>query len=144
MLELSIRYLHFIGILVLVSMLVVEHLLLKGELLADELRRLARVDAIYGISALVVLATGLTMWLLVGKPAGFYTANPVFHAKVTLFILLALLSIYPTIFLTRHRRSASASVSVPRLIPVLLRIELFGIIVIPLLAVLMARGVGLG
>ena len=144
MLELSVRYLHFMGILVLVSMLVVEHLLLKGELLAEELRRLARVDTIYGISALVVLATGLTMWLLVGKPAEFYTANPVFHAKVTLFILLALLSIYPTLFLSRHRRRTSASVSVPRLIPVLLRIELFGIIVIPLLAVLMARGVGLG
>ncbi|MEI8595362.1 DUF2214 family protein [Photobacterium sp. Hal280] len=99
MFEVVIRYFHFIGIFALFSVLVVEHMLIKRRLTAEEMHRLARWDAVYGIAAVVVLLAGLALWFLVGKPADFYTANPVFHAKVTLFLIVAALSVFPTVFL---------------------------------------------
>ncbi|MBD8512206.1 DUF2214 family protein [Photobacterium sp. WH77] len=144
MFEIVIRYFHFIGIFALFSVLVVEHMLIKRRLTAEEMHRLARLDAVYGISAVVVLLAGLAMWFLVGKPADFYTANPVFHAKVTLFLIVAALSVFPTVFFYRHRRTTRETIPVPPAIVILIRLELLLLLVIPLLAVLMARGVGLG
>src|SRR2546429_757256 len=51
-----------------------EHLLLKKELTRSEINRLARIDAVYGVAALVLLTAGLILWLgSVGKPAVYYT-----------------------------------------------------------------------
>ncbi|WP_027252464.1 DUF2214 family protein [Photobacterium halotolerans] len=144
MFEIVIRYFHFIGIFALFSVLVVEHMLIKRRLTAEEMHRLARLDALYGISAVVVLLAGLAMWFLVGKPAAFYTANPVFHAKVTLFLIVAALSVFPTVFFYRHRRTTRETIPVPPVIVILIRLELLLLLAIPLLAVLMAKGIGLG
>ncbi|NAW65903.1 DUF2214 family protein [Photobacterium halotolerans] len=144
MFEIVIRYFHFIGIFALFSVLVVEHMLIKRRLTAEEMHRLARLDALYGISAVVVLLAGLVMWFLVGKPAAFYTANPVFHAKVTLFLIVAALSVFPTVFFYRHRRTTRETIPVPPVIVILIRLELLLLLAIPLLAVLMAKGIGLG
>ncbi|MCB1755349.1 MAG: DUF2214 family protein [Gammaproteobacteria bacterium] len=143
MTEVFIRYIHFIGILSLSSMLVVEHTLLKTQLTIAEVKRLAVVDAIYGLSAVVTFLAGLTLWLWVGKPPAFYTGNPVFHAKLGVFILLALLSILPTVFFLKHRKSGQTHIEVPKMIIHLVRLELVVLLVIPALAVLMAHGYGL-
>ncbi|WKE65391.1 DUF2214 family protein [Gallaecimonas kandeliae] len=140
--EILVRYLHFIGIMTLAATLVAEHLLLAPSLAPAQLRRLARIDAIYGLAALLVLGAGLTLWLGVGKPAVFYSHNWVFHLKLTLFVLLALLSIYPTRFFLKHRNS-EAEVAVPKAIVMVVRTELLLLLVIPLLAATMAKGVGL-
>jgi putative membrane protein len=138
-----IRYLHFIGILVLSSALVLEHMLLRREATVADIKKLAVIDLIYGVSAGLVLLTGLAMWFWVGKPAEFYSANPLFHSKLLLFVFIALMSIYPTLFFIRSRRSGG-SVAVPRIIVATVRIELLLLAAIPLLAVLMAQGYGLG
>lgn len=141
--ELLCRYAHFLGIIVLASMLVAEHMLLKGQLNSKEIKRLAVIDASYGISALVVFLAGLSLWLWTGKPLDFYSSNIVFHSKLSAFLLMALLSIYPTLFLMKHRKNKTESVAVPKSIVMVLRAELMLLVIIPLLAVLMARGVGL-
>ncbi|TMO92286.1 DUF2214 domain-containing protein, partial [Pseudoalteromonas sp. S3178] len=79
----------------------------------------------------------------VGKPSEFYTKNPIFHAKVGLFLLIALLSIIPTVFLLKHRNTTAANLSVPQRIIVIKRLEMLLLLVLPLLAALMARGYGL-
>ena len=141
--EIIIRYCHFIAFMVLTAMLVAEHLLLKKRLTADEVRRLAIVDLVYGIAATVALVAGLALWFWVGKPAEFYTRNGIFHTKVTLFIVMALISIYPTVFFIRNWRARVPALDVPKGIIMAIRAELALLLVIPLLAVLMARGIGL-
>jgi putative membrane protein len=144
MTEILVRYAHFIAILILAGMLISEHLLLKAEMTAAEIRRIALVDMVYGISAGVVLAAGLALWLGgIGKPTAFYSANPVFHAKLGLFVLIALISFYPTAFFLKQRARATAAVAVPRSIVMVVRLELLFLLVLPLLATLMARGYGL-
>lgn len=142
--EIILRYVHFISIFAIVSSLVSEHLLLKKTLSRAEIGRLARIDAVYGIAALTLLTVGLTLWLSgAGKPAIYYTKNWVFHAKITLFLTVGLLSIYPTIFFIKNRKGNAAEViQVPKTIFWLLRLELLLLFIIPLLAGLMARGVG--
>lgn len=143
-LELFLRYIHFVSIFVIVSTLVSEHLLLKKEMTRAELGRLARIDAVYGFAALSLLAAGLTLWLTgIGKPTVFYSKNWVFHTKLTLFIAVGLLSVYPTIFFLRHRKgNHNEVVNIPQVIFWLIRFELLLLFIIPLLAGLMARGVG--
>ena len=143
MLELLIRYCHFLGIIALFVTLVGEHLLVTPQMDRTTLKRVGRLDAIYGIAAGIVLAAGLYLWFAGSKGAAFYSANPIFHIKVTLFVVVGLLSIYPTVFFLRSRKLPGEIIAVPRKIIVLIRAQLALLLVIPLLAVLMARGIGL-
>lgn len=142
--EIFLRYLHFISIFAIVGSLVSEHLLLKKEMTRAEIGRLATIDAIYGLAAITLLTAGLTLWLgAFGKPTEFYSRNWIFHTKITLFVAIGLLSIYPTVFFIKNRKGNKEEVvAIPKSIFMMLRFELLLLFIIPLLAGLMARGVG--
>ncbi len=143
-LEILLRYVHFISIFAIVGSLVSEHLLLKKSMIRAEIARVARIDAVYGIAALTLVTAGLTLWLgSVGKPSWFYSKNWIFHTKITLVAIVGLLSIYPTVFFLRNRKGVAAeTVTIPASVFMMLRIELALLFIIPLLAGLMAHGVG--
>jgi putative membrane protein len=142
--EIFLRYLHFISIFTIVATLVVEHLLLKEELPRSAVGRLAKVDSLYGLAALTLLAAGLTLWLGgIGKPTEFYSQNWIFLTKIALYTLVGILSIYPTIFFLKNRKgNPDEMVSIPKIIFWMLRIEILLLFIIPLLAGLMAKGIG--
>ena len=140
--ELFIRYAHFIGIILLASMLVTENILLSRQLEGATLKTLARIDGLYGLGAVITLVAGLALWVWVGKPKEFYSANPLFHAKVGLFVLIAVMSIVPTFFFARNRNRINEVVAVPSGVMLIKRLELVLLLILPLLAVLMARGIG--
>ena len=143
-LEIFLRYIHFLCIFAIVGSLVSEHLLLKRTMTRREIGRLATIDAVYGIAALILVGAGLTLWLgSIGKPSVFYTKNWIFHTKLTLFILVGLSSIVPTVFFTKNRKgNPDEVVEVPGRVVMMLRIELALLVIMPLLAGLMAHGVG--
>lgn len=143
-LEIFLRYLYFISIFAIVGSLVSEHLLLQKEMTRGQLSRLAKIDAVYGIAAITLLAAGLTLWLgEYGKPAYFYSKNWIFHTKISLFVVIGLLSIYPTAFFLKNRKgNPDEKIKVPTTVFIMLRMELLLLFIIPLLAGLMARGVG--
>ncbi|MFC5626998.1 DUF2214 family protein [Algoriphagus winogradskyi] len=142
--EILLRYLHFISIFAIVGSLVSEHLLLKKELTRKEIKRIATIDGVYGMGALILLAVGLTLWLGgYGKPTEFYSYNFIFHIKITLFAFIGILSIYPTVFFIKNGKGDQDEfVQIPKTIFMLLRLELLLLFIIPLLAGLMAKGVG--
>jgi putative membrane protein len=143
-LELLLRYVHFISIFTIVATLAGEYLLVKKTMTRAELDRLSRIDALYGIAALVLLGAGLTLWLgSYGKPAIVYSKNWIFHLKLGLFVVIGLLSVYPTVFFLRHRKGDPAEwVTLPAAIFWMLRLEIGLLVVIPMLAGLMSRGIG--
>ena len=143
MLYTFIRTLHIVAIFVLTGALVIENMALKPTINGEDARNLAKVDAVYGIAAVLTLLFGLTLWLWVGKPSEFYSLNPIFQFKLGLFFLLALLSIYPTMFFLRNRKSTADAIEVPPAIGILTKLELVLLFIIPLLAFLMTRGIGL-
>jgi len=143
-----IPYLHYIGIMTLMGSLIAEHLILKPGLSKPQIKLLAMVDLIYGLSAILVLATGLLRWFVYGKGNDYYLSNPLFHAKITLFVTIGILSIFPTIKFLKWRRQINngqepqIGEKVIKRQLLFIRIELFLVIIIPLLAVMIARGVG--
>ncbi|MEN0006215.1 MAG: DUF2214 family protein, partial [Bacteroidota bacterium] len=103
-LEILTRYLHFISIFTIAATVVAEYLLTKPNMTRSEIARLARIDGIYGLSAILAVAAGFTLWFAVGKPAEFYTNNWILHTKVGLAILLGIFSIPPTVFFMKQRK----------------------------------------
>ncbi|WP_192346508.1 DUF2214 family protein [Algoriphagus sp. Y33] len=142
--EILLRYLHFISIFAIVGSLVSEHLLLKKTMTRKEIKKIAIIDGVYGMAALTLLAVGLTLWLGgYGKPTVFYSLNFIFHIKITLFATIGILSIYPTVFFIKNRKGDHEEVvAIPKSIFMLLRLELLILFIIPLLAGLMAKGIG--
>jgi putative membrane protein len=141
--EIIVRYLHFLCVIILVGALVGEFLLVKPRLQRKEIARILKLDTTYGISSIVLVGAGLTLWMGVGKPADFYTYNWIFHTKLGLVILLGILSIRPTVFFFRERKGTPDEwVDVPTGVRTLIRIEVALLAVIPLLAGLMAKGIG--
>jgi putative membrane protein len=103
--EVILRYFHFLGIISLASMLVCQNILLSKTVSGTHLKRLTVIDAWYGVSALAILASGISLVFLVGKPSEFYTQNILFHIKFGLFLFVALLSVVPTIFLSEIEKT---------------------------------------
>jgi len=141
-----LAYLHFLSIFALLGFLVREWTLLNVSV--DTLRTdaLARADLGFGIASVAVLLSGAARAVFGLKGWAFYAHNPVFHLKVGLFVLVGLLSIVPTRAFLRWRRAASveAAYRVPadewsRARRIVL-IELHLLALIPLAAVVMARG----
>lgn len=143
MAEIFVRYFHFLGIIVLSSALICEHVLISCEMQNKQFKKLVMVDAAFGMGAAIVLVAGLLLWFQVGKPPEFYSKNWVFHLKVAIFIFVGLLSIIPTMFILRNRKSLAEKILVPSYIINIIRLEILLLVFIPLLAVLMARGYGL-
>lgn len=142
-LEILVRYAHFISVFTIVSAVVSQHLLLKPEMSRKEILRLSRVDLVYGIASITLLAAGFTLWFAIGKPADFYTKNHIFLTKIGLFTVVGILSLFPTLFFNKHKKgNQEEMVSLPKSIKMVVRIELLILFIIPLLASFMAKGIG--
>ncbi|QBB72363.1 DUF2214 family protein [Pseudolysobacter antarcticus] len=144
-----LAYLHFLSIFFLAFTLLREWALLRGGPPALDIKALVRTDRHYLYAAIAVLASGLGRVLLGIKPWAFYAHNPVLHVKIGLFVLIGILSIQPTLAFIRWRRAQAADADYRvapndwRFVRRMLLIELHLLALIPLLATLMARGVGL-
>ena len=143
-----LAFLHHAAAFVIVAVLTAELVLLKGELTAVSARSVLRMDAAYGIAALTLLAIGFLRVFYTEKGAAYYFHSATFLTKIALFIIVGLLSVYPTLQFLRWRqplREGRVPVLEPatrRSIRTLVHIELTLLFAIMLFAVLMARGIG--
>ena len=126
--------------------LITEHIIINPGMRKPELGNLAIVDAIYGFSALLVLATGLLRWFVVDpKGAEFFTMNHLFHVKVTLFIIIVIISIFHTMKFLKWRKLAKSDTNFEPSVRdikkqlMIIRFELLLMVIIPLLAVMIAN-----
>ncbi len=142
-------YLHYLGFLVAFGALVVESQTLKQDLSVAEAWKVLVADAIYGLSATMVLITGILRVIYFGKGTDYYLGSPVFYIKIGLFILVSLLSLYPTFsFLSwikglQDNKRPDLELSQVHLLSWLIRGELLGFTLIPLFAAILARGMRL-
>ena len=94
------------------------------------------------------MVVGLLRVFYFEKGASYYFQSASFIAKFSLFVLVALLSAYPTMqFLSwraavKQQQPPSVSPQKLRVIRAVIHLELAGIVFIILFAVLMARGIG--
>lgn len=143
-----VAYLHYLSFMLCFGALVLEAFTLKKELSLNEAWKIVIADAVYGISATVVLVTGILRVLYFGKGTDYYLSNPVFYTKVAIFLGVGLVSLYPTVSFIgwvkglRHGESPKLELLKLNRLLWLIRAEIVGFTLIPLLAAIMARGIG--
>lgn len=147
-LEAILAYLHILAILTMVVFISSEAALCRVQWLnAAVVERLARIDMVYGMAAIAVLLTGIARTIWGVKGTAWYWTNPLLHLKLTLFVIVGVLSIFPTLTYFRWRKTLRATGQLPveadiRKTRRLVMIQAHLIALIPLVAVFFARGFG--
>jgi len=148
--DLLLACLHHLVVFSLVTIPAVELALMRGSVGATRIAHLARLDAIYGLLAMAILAIGFGRVYWGGKGPAFYLHNPVFWAKLGVFALAGLASAVPTVRILRWKKAVAREpgLAVPDTAVASTRrwlvAELALFVPIPVLAAAMARAVGLG
>ncbi|WP_416760076.1 DUF2214 family protein [Roseateles sp. So40a] len=146
-LEALLAGLHIVAILSLVVFLASQAALCRGEWMnAAVVRRLSRLDMIYGLTAVAVLLTGFarTWWGM--KGLGWYWHQPLLHFKFGMFVVIGLISIKPTLTYRRWLKALDGTGALPaeseiRATRRLVMVQAHLLILIPIAAVMLARGV---
>jgi putative membrane protein len=141
-------FLHHLAAFSVVGALAAEVVLFKLPLTVVQARRVQRADQVFGAAATVLLVVGLLRVFYFEKGAGYYFANAFFLTKFTLFILAALISIYPTVLFISWNKTLKQG-DAPAITPkaatrarMCMMLELTAILGILLCAPFMARGIG--
>jgi putative membrane protein len=147
-LDAVLAYLHYSAIFVLFSFMVVQLMLVRGTLDLERVQLLGRCDIWYFGAAAAALFTGMLRMGLGAKGASFYSGSWPFYVKLGLFVAVGIVSIKATRAFLRWRSSLEKDPAwrVPdeerRAIRRTLMIEVHLAALIPVFAVMMARGLG--
>jgi putative membrane protein len=139
-------YVHYLSFMLAFGALAVESQTLKKDISLEDAWRLVIADTIYGLSATTVLITGILRVLYFGKGQDYYLSSPIFYTKVGIFVIVGLLSLYPTfLFISwiktlRDRQPPNLELSKVQILSWMIRGELIGLVLIPLFATLLAQG----
>ena len=145
-LEAFLASLHLVAILTLVVFLSSEAALCRTEWMnAAVVRRLAKLDMIYGITALALLLTGIARIVWGAKGLTWYVSQPLFHLKVLLFVVAAVISLRPTFTIRRWLKALNVAGTMPqpesvRFVRKWIMVQAHIIPVIAVIAVYWARG----
>ena len=141
-----LAWVHFVLIFALAGCLFAEVVFYREVLAGPTFERLRAVDRAYGMLAGAVVLSGIARMVYSPKTAGYFLHNPIFWTKMSLFVVVALLSIPPTLHFLRLSSTAQpdGTVRVERTVYVRMRALLTAqvtlLVLIPLCAALMARG----
>lgn len=145
--EVWLVFVHLLCIIGTASMLVAEMMLCRPGITGAALHRLKRVDIVYAVFAVAALASGATLVFHGAKGSAYYLANPVLHAKFGLYVLIALISIVPTVRFIGWSKTAlrepsfapdAAAVAGMRRV---LHLEVLLLALLPLMGVAISRGI---
>ena len=139
-------FLHHLCAFTLVSAVAIEFALIRAELTLSSARRLQVTDLVFGIAAGTLLVIGLLRVFFFEKGATYYFHSHAFLTKLSVFVVIGLLSIVPTMeFLSwsgalKAGQVPAISARKLRLVTAVIHGELLAIVIILLCAAIMARG----
>jgi putative membrane protein len=148
LLEAALAYLHLMAILTWVVFIGSSTALTRTEWLNDaSLARLARVDRIAAIAAMAVLFTGIARVAWGIKGATWYGAQPLLWAKLLLWLVMVVIGGRASRRIQGWQRARVAGKGLPADADVVavrkrLMIASHIMLVVPLVAVCLARGLG--
>jgi putative membrane protein len=97
MLDLVLAIAHHIAIFALFGVLIAELVLIHRAMSPELVQRLGKIDNWYGILAGIIVVVGFSRAIFAAKGWEYYQHNGFFWAKIATFVLIALLSVPPTI-----------------------------------------------
>ena len=140
--------LHHLAVFSLMAIVAAQIVLLRPDLDAAGVARIARLDVAYGIAAAAVLIAGFARVFFGAKGASYYFHNHIFWTKIAVFAVIGLLSIRPTLRFLAWRRAVAGD---PKALPLaadiksaklIVHIEATLLLLMPILGAAMARGYG--
>lgn len=140
---------HHLLAFALAAILFAQYAIVRPGLAGAGLNRVRMFDRFYGLFAALLIVVGVLRVIYGLKGPDFYLAYPGFWAKMAAFLAVGLLSIAPTMRIIAWGRRATADPDfvVPdaeiRRVHIWLGMELIVFVLIPILAAMMARGIGL-
>lgn len=146
--EALLAYVHLGAILTLVVFMTSQAALCRPQWLnAAVVRRLVRLDVICWGALVAVLASGLARMVWGVKGLAWYAGQPLIQLKIVLFVTLALLALPASRMFRRWARTLGASGALPDGAQIdaarrWVMIEAHVLVLLPLAAVFVARGVG--
>ncbi|BAQ62562.1 hypothetical protein GM3708_2968 [Geminocystis sp. NIES-3708] len=142
-------YFHYVSIGIIFAALATEFFTLKEELNLKEAWRILWADSAYGIAAIIVLATGILRVLYFAKDTAYYLNNPIFWVKITVYLIVGIVSLYPTISFLKwikslmEKKVPEITINKYKRLKGVIIFELIGFSIIPLFASMMARGISI-
>jgi putative membrane protein len=146
--DLYLAIVHHLLVFLLAGVLAFEVGVIRPSMKREDVLRVSSVDNWYGILAAAILAVGFSRAIYAAKGWAYYEANGFFWAKIAAFVVVALLSIIPTIQIIRWRRALNADAAfLPAAADIAgvrryLWAEVAFFALIPAFAAAMARGYG--
>lgn len=141
-------FLHHLAFLAIMLMLSVEMLTLKQPLTPISAKKIQRYDAIYGVSAILILIIGGLRVMYFEKGADYYMHSTPFIIKMVLFLMIGLISIYPTATFIKWGKAIKQGIAPTltdaqnRKLRIIIHVELTLLVLMILCAAMMAKGVG--
>ena len=139
---------HFLAFFALTAALVLQLALIGGPLGVDIARRIRRADRAAGLSAVLVLVFGFLRVFQFERGSDYYFSNVFFAFKLSLFVIAAVISLFPTTRYLRWNRELAQGIA-PQIdaatvqrIKSAIHWQLVMIMGILLCASLMAKGLG--
>lgn len=146
--EALLAFAHIMAFLMLATFMTSETALCRQDWINPAVvRRLVRLNLLTLVSGGLVLLTGLARIAWGVKGSAWYWSQPLLHAKLTLWVLMLLLSLLAGRRYVRWRRALDAGGRLPaetelRSTRRLVMWAAHLMVLLPLLAVFLARGVG--
>ena len=107
--DLVLAIVHHLLVLTLAGILAFEIGTVSLTMKRDEILRVGRVDNWYGILAGVIIVIGFIRASIAAKGWAYYEVNVFFWAKIATFVVVALLSIPPTVAIIRWRNALKSN-----------------------------------
>ena len=104
-LDLSLAIAHHLLVFMLFGVLFVEAVLVRPGMDQVVINRVAAIDLWYGIIAGLIIIVGFSRAIFATKGWDYYLHNVFFWAKIGTFVVIALLSVPPTIAYLRWKRA---------------------------------------
>ena len=142
-------WLHLLAIGVAAGLLLAEHWLCRRMPDRTQATLLGTVDLGYQFALIASLATGLARAVYYGQDVEYYLANRLFWLKIAIFLVIVIVAIGPTLQYIRWNREARRAPSFAPLTREVERVRgsiALGLglwLILPLIAILVARGYGL-
>jgi putative membrane protein len=145
--DLHLAIAHHLLMFILFGILVSELVLVRKGISGADVTRLASIDLWYGIVAVLIVIVGFSRVSYGAKGWAYYSANSFFWAKLGVFVLIAVLSAWPTVKFIGWRKRFQAAGNAPHDAAVasvrrILWLETALFALLPALAAAMARGYG--
>src|SRR5262249_51513923 len=107
--DLHLAIAHHLLFLLIAGVLAFEIAVVRSKMDREDVLRVARVDLWYGVLAGAIVLVGLSRAIFAAKGWAYYSVNLFFWAKLGVFAVVGVLSIWPTIEFIRWRRAISSN-----------------------------------